>query len=321
MIKTETPKDMLRDIVGNEMLALGQKDERVVVVNADLMKTSRNQTFVKTYPNRSFNVGIAEAFMVSYAAGLAHEGFIPYVFSMAPFLSMRACEQCRTDVAYGNLDVRLIGTYAGVSGGISGATHWGIEDVGIMRSIPGMTVIEPSDARQAVGLLTATLSYKGPVYMRISVEPAARLYQKNESFEIGKAMVLKEGEDGAYICSGAVVWHAVEAAVRIKERYGYDVRVVDMHTIKPIDREAVIAAAGTGAVVAAQDHNVEGGLGNAVAEIIAEEGISCRFDNAGISDCFEAMAHPGFLFHQFGYDTEGLEKRMLARLMAPASAE
>ena len=142
----EQTKSILRNVMGNYMLALGKKSKKVVVVNADLMGTCRNKSFVEAFPERSFNVGIAEQNLVSFAAGLAHEGFVPYAFSMAQFVSMRACEQVRTDVAYGNLPVRLVTTYAGVSGGISGATHWAVEDCAILSAMPNMTVLEPSDA-------------------------------------------------------------------------------------------------------------------------------------------------------------------------------
>lgn len=305
-------KGFLREEIGGYMKELGKRDSRVVVVNADLMKSSRNRSFVEQFPDRSFNLGIAEQNMVSFAAGLAHEGFIPYAFSMVPFLSMRACEQCRTDVAYGNLSVRLMATYAGVSGGVSGATHWGIEDCGIMRSIPNMVVLEPSDIVQAKRMMDATLAYEGPIYIRMGIEPVAKIYNETYVYHFGKASVPKGGEDGAYICSGVTVQYALEASEWINAHYGLHIQVVDMHTLKPIDRNAVIRAAETGYIVAAQDHNVEGGLGNAVAEVIAEEGISVKFKNTGIPDVFETMAHASFLYHKFGYDTEGLIKQMLA---------
>lgn len=307
-------KGLLRDEIGRYMKELGKLNNRVMVVNADLMKTSRNQSFAESFPERTFNVGIAEQNMVGFAAGLAHEGMLPYVFSMAPFISMRACEQCRTDVAYESLNVRLMATYAGLSGGISGATHWGMEDCAIMCAMPNMTVLEPSDVNQARKMMDATLDFSGPVYMRISVEPVARIYGREYKYKIGKASVVKDGDDGTFICAGVVVQYALEAAIEIKNKTGMEIRVVDMHTIKPIDREAVISAAKTGCVAAAQDHNVIGGLGNAVAEIIAEEGLSPRFINLGIPDIFETMAHPKYLYHKFGYDAEGLENCMLKLL-------
>lgn len=309
-----TQKTFLRDVMGNYMTELGRKDERVVVVNADLMGTCRNRSFVEQYPERSFNVGIAEQNMVSFSAGLAHEGYMPYAFSMAPFISMRACEQCRTDVAYGGLNVRLMATYSGCSGGISGATHWSTEDCAIMCGIPGMTVLEPCDAVQAKKMLDATLNYEGPIYIRSSVEPMIGIYTDTDVYQIGKASVVHEGDDGAFLCAGVTVKYALEAAIHIEQASKKKIRVVDMHTIKPIDRKAVLNAAATGRIVVAQDHNIIGGLGTQVAQVLAEEGIGVSFVNAGIPDRFVAMAHAPYLYHEFGYDTEGLEKKMIELL-------
>lgn len=305
----------LRDVIGEAMSALGAEQKNVVVVNADLAGTCRNKEFVESYPERAFNVGIAEQNMVSFAAGLAHEGFMPFAFSMAPFISMRACEQCRTDVAYGNLNVRLIATYAGCSGGISGATHWAMEDCAIMSSMPNMTVLEPCDPIQAVKMLEQTLHYQGPIYLRSSVEPVRSIYGETYQYEIGRASIAREGEDGAFICSGVTVQYAMQAADRIAQNYGKSIRVVDMHTIKPIDRGAVIRAAETGRIVAAQDHSRIGGLGQQVAEILAEEALGIKFSNLGIKDEFVAMAHAPYLYHLFGYDADGLEDEMV-RLLA-----
>ncbi len=307
-------KYFLRDIIGGYMYDLGEKNDKVLLVNADLMGTCRNRNFAEAFPERSYNVGIAEQNMVSFAAGLAHEGFIPYAFSMAPFLTMRACEQCRTDVAYANLNVRMMGTYAGLSGGISGATHWSIEDVAIMAALPNVTVVEISDPVQATQLMDQSLDYAGPMYIRSSVEPVFKLYGDDYKHTIGKASIPREGSDGAFICSGIVVKYAVEASRRLKEDTGKEIRVVDMHTIKPIDREAVISAAQTGRVVVAQDHNIYGGLGSIVAMTLAEEGCVTKFRNIGIDDKFVAMAHAPYLYHKFGYDADGLYGAMKSML-------
>ena len=307
-------KYFLRDVMGAYMTTLGKEYPNIVIVNADLAATSRNKDFVKTFSNRSFNVGIAEQNMVSFAAGLAHEGFMPFAFSMAPFITMRACEQCRTDVAYGNLNVRLIGTYAGVSGGISGATHWGLEDVAIMSCMGDMIVLEPSDPNQAKKMLEAVTAYQGPVYIRISVEPTISLYDENYEYKLGQATVTKNGTDGTFICSGITVKYALEAAIRIKKKYGKEIRVVDMHTIKPIDQEAIIDAANTGTIVVAQDHVKIGGLGIMVAEVLSENRLNPNFANLGIPDHFVPMAHAPFLYHKFGYDTDGLENTMVMLL-------
>ena len=307
-------KTFLRDVLGGYMQELGKQDEKVVVVNADLMGTCRNRSFVKSYPERSFNVGIAEQNMISFAAGLAHEGYKPYTFSMSPFISMRALEQCRTDVAYAGLGVRFMATYAGVSGGISGATHWSLEDCGIMCSIPDMTVVEVCDEVQAQKLLKCSLTYSGPIYIRSSVEPVIGVYDNSYDYEIGHADTIMPGDDGAFICAGVTVKYAVKAAENIARMHGKRIRVIDMHTIKPIDRNAGLGAAATGHIVTAHDHNVIGGLGTQVGQVLAEEGIGVKFANVGIPNHFEPMAHAPYLYHKFGLDNEGLEKAMLELL-------
>jgi len=312
MGKTESFGDMVavRDVAGKYISALGEKNDKVVVVNADLMGTSRNRGFFENFPERTFNVGIAEQNLISFSAGLAHEGFMPYAFSMAPFISMRACEQCRTDVAYGNLNVRMIGNYAGYSSGVSGATHCALEDCAIMGSIAGMTVLEPGDPYQVCKMLEATLDYDGPVYIRSGIEAIKPIYPKDYDYKIGKAIITKEGGDGAFICSGIVVQFALEAANIIKEETGKDIRVVDMHTIKPIDEQAVVSAARTGRVIAAQDHNIIGGLGYYAAAVIAESGISTKFEILGCPDKFVPIATAPYLFKVNEYDTDGLVKHM-----------
>lgn len=299
----------LRNVIGEYLVELGNKSNKVVCVNADLMGTCRNRSFVEKFPERSFNVGIAEQNLISFAAGLAREGFKTYAFSMAQFISMRACEQVRTDVAYGNADVKLIATYSGVSGGISGATHWTIEDIGIIASMPNMVVMEPCDPIQAKRMMDETLSIDSPVYIRSSVEPTYAIYDENYEFTIGRASVPHDGCDGAYIVSGITVKYAIEAAEKL-ETEGLSIRVVDMHTVKPIDREAVIDAAKTGRIVVAQDHNTVGGLGYHVAEVLAEEGIAVKYANLGVKDEYAPMAHAPFLYHKYGYDTEGLCSKM-----------
>lgn len=304
-------KVFLRNVIGAYMAELGKKNKQVVVVNADLMGTCRNKSFVEEFPNRSFNVGIAEQNMVSFAAGLAHEGFIPYAFTMAPFMSMRACEQVRTDIAYARLPVRLMATYAGLSGGISGATHWAVEDCAVMTGIPEMTVVEVCDENQARAVLDFSLEYAKPLYVRSGVEPVKNVYPTDYKFELGKSYVLRKGTDGTFICSGVVVQYALEAAKIIEEKYAKYIQVIDMPTIKPLDRDAVIEASRTGNIIVVQDHNVIGGLGSAVATVLAEEGISVKFKILGLTDKFVAMAHAPYLYHQFEYDIEGLVNNMM----------
>lgn len=307
----KTTQFFLRDVIGAYLTELGKRDRRVAMVTADLTGTCRTKDFVQNFPDRSFNMGIAEQNMVSFSAGLAHEGFMPFAFTMAPFIAMRACEQCRTDVAYANLDVRLMATYAGYSGGISGATHWALEDTAIMSTMGGMMVLEPSDPIQAKRMMDAMLNYHGPIYMRSTVEPVYGIYDESYQYEFGKASVPVDGSDGAFVCSGVVVKYAIEAAGRIQSEYGKHIRVVDMHTLKPLDVEAVISAAQTGRIVTAQDHNIIGGLGYAVASILAENGCIAKFKMLGAPDVFIPMAHASYLYHKYGYDTDGLVSTMM----------
>ncbi len=300
-------KSFIRNVIGEYMTTLGDRNDKVVIVNADLAGTCRNNNFVERFPERSFNTGIAEQNMVSFAAGLSCEGFIPYAFSMAPFLTMRACEQCRTDVAYGNRNVKLMGVYAGVSGGISGATHWGIEDVGIMTSIPGINVFEVSDANQARGLLDYSLDYNGPMYIRSTVEPTEDIYPSDVKVKSGGSICAKDGDDGAILCSGVVVQYALEASAQIEKESGKKIRVVDLYSIKPVDREAIIDAARTGFIIVAQDHNIYGGLGDIVSRVIAEERLTVKIKILGVPDQFTAMAHAPYLYEKFGYSAGGIK--------------
>lgn len=309
---TQSFGDMVavRDVAGKYISKLGEKSDKVVVVNADLSGTSRNKGFCEKFPDRSFNVGIAEQNLVSFAAGLAHEGFMPYAFTMAPFISMRACEQCRTDVAYVHLNVRLIGNYAGYSSGVSGATHCALEDCAIMGSMAGMTVLEPGDPYQVCKMLEATLNWDGPVYIRSGIEAIKPIYPENYDYQIGKAIIAREGDDGAFICSGIVVQFALEAAQRLHDELGVNIRVVDMHTIKPIDEAAVLSAARTGRVIAAQDHNIIGGLGYYAAAVIAQSGVVTQYKILGCPDHFVPIATAPYLFHVNEYDADGLVKNM-----------
>ncbi len=312
MKNTKSFGDMvaIRDIAGKYISTLGDKNEKVVVVNADLMGTSRNKGFYEKFPKRTFNVGIAEQNLVSFAAGLAHEGYMPYAFTMAPFISMRALEQCRDDIAYGNLDVRLIGNYAGYSSGVSGATHCALEDCAIMSSIANMSVLEPGDPNQVCKMLEASLNYKGPIYIRSGIESLPKIYEDNQEYKIGKAIIAREGDDGAIICSGVVLQFALEAAKIIKRDLNKNIRIIDMHTIKPLDEEAVINATRTKNVIVAQDHNIIGGLGSLVANVIAKNNIDTKFKILGCPDYFVPIATAKHLFKINEYDTAGLVKNM-----------
>ena len=307
-------RTFLRNAVGETMVELAKEEENIVAVSADVFGSCRMASFVSQYPQRSFNVGIAEQEMISFAAGLAKEGFIPYAFTFGPFMSMRACEQIRDDVAYNRLRVRFISTYSGLSGGVSGVTHWTMEDCAIMRGIPEIVILEPCDCKQLFSMLEASIDYEGPIYFRISIEPVTEVYADNYQYVFGKANTIVEGSDGAFICSGITVKYAIEASNRIRKDFGKLIKVIDMQSIKPIDELAVVQAGQTGNVIVAQDHNIIGGLGDSVAQVLIKNKIKTNYEVKGSPDKFEVMGHAPWLYHKYGFDADGLYKSMLEML-------
>lgn len=303
-------KYYLRESVGNAIIQLAKEDERICFVSANVMGSCRVTDSVKLFPERSFNVGICEQEMISFSAGLASEGLIPFAFTMAPFMSLRSCEQVRTDVAYNRLPVRMVAPYSGVSSGISGVTHWAIEDCAVMRGIPGITILEPSCPIQAKKMIEKSLEYEGPIYFRIGIEPIWEMYDEASEYEIGRAEVLCDGDDGAFICSGVLVKYALMAASEFEKKRGIHIRVIDMNTIKPADDDAIIEAAKTGNIVVAQDHNIVGGLGDEVASVLARAGCSVNIKVLGIPDSFVVMAHAPFLYHKYKMDDIGMYEAM-----------
>ena len=292
------------------MVEIGEANPNMIVAVADVATSSRVNGFAEEYPERFYNLGVAEQNLMSFSAGMAHEGFMPYAFTFAPFASMRACEQVRTDICYNGLSVRILANYAGYSGAESGATHSALEDVAIMASMGNMTVIEPGSPHQIVDVLKATIEWDGPIYIRMGKEATRSLYDPSVKYEIGKALIPRDGKDGAFIASGIVVHHAVEAAQRLWEDFKVEIRVVDMHTIKPLDAEAVANAAATGNVIAAQDHSIIGGLGSHVAAQLAQDGLGINFKILGSPDEYVPVATPAFLYSRNHYDADGLYTEM-----------
>lgn len=311
MKETVLAPESPRMITGKILLELAKSDERIAVVNADLAKTANVDDFCEAYPERGFDVGIAEQNMVSFAAGLAKEGYVPFLNSMATFLTMRACEQIRTDGCYNGVPLRICGLYSGYSGGLMGATHCAIEDVSILSSMPGMTILEPSDSFMYRKMIQQTMDLPNPVYFRHGERtPFDHIYGEEFDYEVGKALIPLEGNDGAFICSGITVHFALEAAKRIKAESGKEIRVVDMHTLKPLDEAAIVDAAATGKLIVAQDHSVIGGLGSLVASVLATKGIACNFKILGAEDKFVPLATAAYLYKINEYDVDGLVKNM-----------
>lgn len=276
---------------GHALCELGADNRDIVVVDADLTTCTMTCYFAQRFPERFFNGGIAESNMVGVGAGLAAAGKTVFVNSFAMFSAGRAYDQVRNSVCYPHLNVKVVGTHAGLSVGEDGATHQCIEDISLMRTIPGMTVIVPCDANEARLATAAMTQWDGPCYLRLGRSPVPNVTAAVDGYEftIGKAATVREGTDATIIACGLMVGKALKAAATLEASDGLHVRVLDMHTIKPLDREAVLAAAReTGAIVTAEEHNVIGGLGAAVGEVLGEEESSLRVPvvKVGVDDVF-----------------------------------
>jgi transketolase len=295
-----------RDVYGTVLAEIGKEHEDVVVLGADCFDSCRCIEFQKRFPERSFNIGIAEANMVGIAAGLAVSGKTPFVNTFGFLLSMRACEQVRTDICYPNLNVKLVTSMFGLIAGTAGTTHHATEDIAIMRSFPNMTVIEAADGFEVMKAVNAALGTHGPVYLRVGRDTVP-VYKKDYAFEVGKSVQLRDGEDVAIIASGIMVSRALEAADRLAEK-GIGVRIINMHTIKPIDRESIVAARHCRMIVTAEEHSSIGGLGSAVAEIMAEEGLGIPLRRIGIKDVFCGIGPTQELRKKHGLTSDDMMK-------------
>ena len=279
-------KIAIRDAYGQALVELGNEREDIVVMDADLAAATKTGMFKKAHPDRFFNAGIAEGNMMSIAAGLAACGKTVFASSFAMFAAGRAFEQIRNSVAYPRLNVKIAATHAGISVGEDGATHQCCEDIGVMRTIPGMVIINPADGPEAAAAVRAAADYKGPVYLRLGRLAVPVFNDEDMEFVIGKGKVMAEGTDATIIATGLEVAEAMIAAETLKAE-GISVRVINMATIKPLDKEIILqAAADTGAIVTAEEHNVIGGLGSAVAEVLCESGKPVPMLRVGVEDTF-----------------------------------
>ena len=300
-----------REIYGQALVELARHHPEVVALTADLMLSHQLKGFKEAHPDRFFNVGIAEANLMGVSAGLALDGKIPFATTFAAFASMRAHEQVRSDIAYPNLPVKIVGTMGGLSGGVAGPTHAGMEDIGTMRMLPGITVIAPSDPLHLTQFVEQAHARPGPVYIRLGRGNDPIVYGPGHPVEIGTAIVVQEGSDATIVSTGVMLRHALLAARNLADR-GLDVGVIDMHTIKPLDADAVRRAAETsGVVVTVEDHLVTNGLGSAVAECVTDAGIPCRMARLGIPDVFSIIGPPAELYQHHGYDAAGIERAVL----------
>ena len=306
MTKSEFTGLSSRDAFGKQLIYLAKEDERIVAVTADLASSTRLTEFQHIYPERFFNFGIAEQDMMGASAGLALTGKIPFVCTFAAFASMRACEQARTDIAYNQLPVRICASHSGIGLAVGGATHHSLEDLSIFRGMPGMTVLVPADGVQAAALVKSIMSLTGPSYMRLSRPLELTVYSEDRQFPIGKADVLKIGNDLTIIAVGGMVGYSLKAIEEL-EKDGFKVGLINEYSLKPLDRQAIIEATrNSHAILTVEEHNIIGGLGSAVAEVLAEEGIAIKFHRHGILDQFTTSAPYEDLIHFYKLDGEGI---------------
>jgi transketolase len=293
----------VRETFGQTLKELAKNDERIVVLDADLMKVSGTKPFLDRFPERHFQVGIAEANMVGIAAGMAALGKVPFVSTFANFAARRACDQAAISVAYNRFNVKICGDYAGLTAEKNGATHISVEDIAIYRSMPNMTVIVPGDCTELKKVLQVITEYDGPVYLRKPQGPLYKIFDDDYKFEIGKAVTLKEGSDITLITTGITTWEGKKACEILKPR-GISIRHIHMPTIKPLDKEVIVKAAReTGAIITVENHSRLGGLGSAITEVV------CDYHPApvvrlGIDDAFGETATFEWLMAKFGIDTE-----------------
>ncbi|MDI9475987.1 MAG: transketolase family protein [Natronincolaceae bacterium] len=301
-----------RDAYGKALVELGRVNENIVVLDADLSKSTKTYAFGQEFPDRFINVGIAEQNLMGVAAGLSTAGKIVFASTFAIFATGRAFEIVRNSIGYPKLNVKICATHSGITVGEDGASHQAIEDISCMRTIPNMTVIVPSDSVETRAVIHAVSKMDGPVYVRLGRLAVPVINdEKSYKFEMGKGVVLNKGDDATIITTGLMVGEALEAAGELETR-GIKARVINMHTIKPIDENLIIEAAKeTGAIVTAEEHNIIGGLGSAVAEVIGENH-PVPLKRIGIKDTFGESGKPAELMKKYGLTSDGIVKAVIS---------
>lgn len=297
-----------RESYGKTLIELGKEDEKVVVLDADLAGATKTNLFAKEFPNRFFDMGIAEANMLATSAGLATCGKIPYASTFAVFAAGRGYDQIRNSICYPRLNVKICATHAGITVGEDGATHQMLEDISLMRTLPNMIVISPSDDTQTRWMIREISKVDGPVYVRLARLATPIIYEENQKFEIGKAIQIGEGTDGTVFATGVTVAEAIKAQEELKAQ-GIDIRVVDVHTIKPIDRDTIIKCAReTKKLVSVEDHSIIGGLGSAISEVLTEE-CPVKLERMGMKDTFGKSGKAEELMEYFGLTSKTIVEK------------
>lgn len=298
-----------REAYGKALVKLGKMNDDVVVLDADLSKSTKTNDFLKAYPNRFFNMGIAEQNLVGAACGLAAAGKVPFASTFAMFATGRAFEVIRNSVCYPKLNVKIAATHAGITVGEDGGSHQSVEDISLMRSIPNMTVVVPADGIEAEKMIFAAAEFDGPMYIRLGRSAVPTIFEEDYNFEIGKGAVLREGNDVTIIACGIMVNEALIAADMLKEE-NINARVINMSTIKPIDTDLIIKAAKeTKAIVTAEEHSVIGGLGSAVSEVVSESH-PIIVKKVGMNDCFGESGTPSELLEKYGLTAKNIVEKV-----------
>ena len=302
-------KKATRQSYGEALLELGKENNNIVVLDADLSAATKTSIFAKEFPNRFFDIGIAEQDMIATAAGMSTCGKIPYASTFAIFAAGRAYDQIRNSICYPNLNVKICATHAGITVGEDGATHQMIEDISLMRTLPNMKVISVSDDIQAKWAVKEISKIKGPVYLRLSRLSTPVIYEESQKFEIGKAIQIGEGKDATIFATGVTVAEAIKAKEEL-EKQGVNIRIVDMHTIKPIDEEIIIKSAKeTKRLISVEDHNIIGGLGSAIAEVLTEK-YPTKLERMGVLDTFGKSGKAEELIKHFKIDSNAIIEKV-----------
>ena len=303
-------KKATREAYGETLVELGKINENIVVLDADLSKSTKTNSFGKEFPNRFFNMGISEQNLMGTAAGLAASGKIPFASTFAMFATGRAFEIIRNSICYPKLNVKVCATHAGLTVGEDGASHQALEDIACMRTIPNMIVVNPADAVSAKAILHEVVEYEGPVYVRLGRAKVPVVYKDDDTrIKIGKGITIREGKDVTIIATGIMVAEALKASEELANE-GIDVRVIDIHTIKPIDKDIIIKAAKeTKGIVTAEEHNVIGGLGSAVSEVVSEN-YPTLVKKVGVQDTFGESGKPNELLEKYGLTFNNLTSKV-----------
>lgn len=296
------------EVYGRTLVELAGEHPDIVGFSGDLAKSTKIGLLADAYPDRFFNVGIAEQNMFGMAAGMAKCGYTPFVSTFAAFATMRALEQLRTDICYGNANVKVIATHSGLSFGNAGSTHQSPEDIAILRSITNLVTLCPADGRSTVQAVLAAYEHQGPVYVRVNRGYDQNVYTEEiPNYRIGGSNTVREGSDLTIMATGSAVWRAIQAADMLNKEDGLSVRVIDLYSIKPLDEEAIKnAVAETRRVITVEDANIAHGLGSAVADVAASTGKGFAFRKLGVPDTWSMIGQPEDLYAHYGYDENGI---------------